>query len=104
MKARYRLTRRGSRGDKFYCVDAKSGKRTSLHTSDEDAATQIVHARNEAERQPLINLQLAKAYLATRFRQLMERGCYFFVRPTKASTVRPLERMRLRSVPGEISR
>lgn len=64
MKARYRITRRGSRGDTLYCVDSKTGKRSSLHTSDEDAAQQIVDAKNQAERQPLINLQLAKAYLS----------------------------------------
>lgn len=64
MKARYRITRRGNRGDTLYCVDSKTGKRISLHTGDEDAAQQIIDAKNQAERQPLINLQLAKAYLA----------------------------------------
>ena len=64
MKTRYRLTGRGSRGDTFYCVDSKTRKRTSLHTADEDAAQQIVDARNQAERQPVLNLQIAKAYLA----------------------------------------
>jgi integrase len=64
MKTRYRLTRRGIRGDKFYCVDKTTGKRTSLHTADEDEARQIVEARNQSERQPVLNLQIAKAYLA----------------------------------------
>ncbi len=64
MKARYRLTRRGSRGGKFYCVDTKTGKRSSLNTATADAAKQIVEARNQAERQPMLNLQIAKAYLA----------------------------------------
>lgn len=63
MKARYRLTRRGSRGDTFYCKDTHTGKRTSLDTNDEDAAEQIVLARNQAERQPMLNLQIARAYL-----------------------------------------
>src|ERR1039458_3696523 len=30
MKTRYRLTRRGIRGDRFYCVDTTTGKRTSF--------------------------------------------------------------------------
>jgi hypothetical protein len=30
MKTRYRLTCRGCRGGKFYCVDTLSGKRVSL--------------------------------------------------------------------------
>jgi integrase len=64
MKTRYRLTRRGIRGDKFYCVDKTTGQRTSLHTSDEEEARQIVQAKNQSERQPVLNLQIAKAYLA----------------------------------------
>jgi len=64
MKTRYRLTRRGIRGNKFYCVDKTTGKRTSLHTSNEDEAQQIVEAKNQSERQPVLNLQIAKAYLA----------------------------------------
>ena len=64
MKTRYRLTRRGSRGDTLYCVDSTTGKRTSLNTSDEDAAEQIVLAKNQAERQPALNLQIAKAYMS----------------------------------------
>ena len=64
MKARYRLIRRNLRGSIYYCVDTLSGRRTSLGTTDEDAARQIVQAKNEALRQPAINLQIAKAYLA----------------------------------------
>lgn len=63
MKARYRLTRRGSRGDTFYCKDTTTGQRVSLKTSDAEEAQRIVNAKNEAERQPMLNLQLAKAYL-----------------------------------------
>src|SRR5882724_1828647 len=63
MKKRYRLLRRRSRGNLYYCVDTKTGSRTSLHTAEEDAAEQIVLARNQAERQPCLNLQIAKAYL-----------------------------------------
>jgi hypothetical protein len=48
----------------FYCVDTKTGKRTSLHTSDKDEALQIILAKNQAQRQPVLNLQIAKAYLA----------------------------------------
>lgn len=64
MKIRYRLIHRGERGKRFYCVDTLTGKRTSLQTSDADAARQVVFAKNQALRQPAINLQLAKAYLA----------------------------------------
>lgn len=64
MKTRYRLIRRGSRGGACYCVDSVTGKRTSLGTANEDEAEQIVQAKNQAERQPILNLQIAKAYLA----------------------------------------
>jgi len=64
MSTRYRLTRRGLRGGMFYCVDKTTGKRTSLKTTDPDSAQQLVDAKNQAERQPVLNLQIAKAYLA----------------------------------------
>ncbi len=37
--------------------------RTSLLTSNEDEARQLVEARNNSHRQPTLNLQLARAYL-----------------------------------------
>src|ERR1700730_3799501 len=64
MKTRYRLTYRGIRGGRYYCVDKTTGKRTSLHTTNEDEARQIVEAKNTATRQPVLNLQIAKAYIA----------------------------------------
>ena len=64
MKTRYRLTRRGNRGDTLYCVDAQTHKRTSLNTADVKEARRIVEAKNQAELQPALNRQLAKAYLS----------------------------------------
>jgi len=64
MKTRFRLIRRGLRGGAFYCVDTHTGKRTSLQTNDEESAQQIIQAKNQAERQPILNLQIAKAYIA----------------------------------------
>jgi hypothetical protein len=63
MKTRYRLTYRDNRR-MFYCVDKNTGKRTCLTTTDRDEAQQIIEARNNSERQPVLNLQIAKAYLA----------------------------------------
>ena len=48
----------------YYCVDKTTGKRTSLNTTSKDEARQLIEARNNAERQPVLNLQIAKAYLA----------------------------------------
>ena len=64
MKTRFRLIYRGERGSTFYCVDSETGRRFSLKTKDRDAAEQIVLAKNQALRQPVLNLQIAKAYLA----------------------------------------
>jgi len=64
MKTRYRLICRGIRGGAYYCVDTQTGKRTSLGTANADDAKQIIEAKNNSERQPVLNLQIAKAYLA----------------------------------------
>ena len=64
MKTRFRLIHRGERGRIFYCVDVTTGKRFSLKTKDRAAAAQIVLAKNQSLRQPVLNLQIAKAYLA----------------------------------------
>jgi hypothetical protein len=76
MKTRYRLTYRGNR-QMFYCVDETTGKRTSLTTTDRDEAQQIVEAKNNSERQPVLNLQIAKAYLAGTDNGIATRTCGF---------------------------
>ncbi len=38
-------------------------KQESLRTKDPGEADRLLHARNEAHRQPVINLQTARAYL-----------------------------------------
>jgi hypothetical protein len=48
----------------FYCVDTATGQRTSLGTSRPEEAKQIIGAKNQALCQPVLNLQIAKAYLA----------------------------------------
>ena len=63
MKQRYRLYRR-QKGGRYYLHDAFTGKQESLHTSDRVTARRLFHARVEAEKQPAINFQIAKAYLA----------------------------------------
>jgi len=44
--------------------DNITGKQLSLKTSDRTEALRVLHAKNEAEKQPAINLQIARAYLA----------------------------------------
>lgn len=64
MKICYRLIQRRNRRRAFYWLDSETGKRTSRATRDRDAAEQIVLARNQALRQPALNLHIARAYLA----------------------------------------
>jgi hypothetical protein len=63
MKQRFRLYRR-KRGGRFYLHDGLTGKQESLVTCDRKVALRLFHAKNEAEEQPAINLQIARAYLA----------------------------------------
>lgn len=64
MRKRYRLMQRKDRGGLFYCVDTETDQRCSLKTRDLDAAEQIVLAKNQALRQPMLNRHIAKAYLS----------------------------------------
>jgi len=52
------------RGETYYSEDTVSGKQTSLRTKAKDVAVRLLNAKNEAEQQPAINLQIARAYLA----------------------------------------
>lgn len=63
MKQRFRLFRRGT-GGRYYIHDGVTGRQESLHTANTAEARRVLHSRNEAERQPHINLQIARAYLA----------------------------------------
>ncbi len=58
MKTKYTLFRRGGI---YYSQDAATGQQKSLRTRDETEALKLINARNEAHRQPVLNLQLARA-------------------------------------------
>ena len=60
MRAKHTLFRRGGI---YYSKDTATGQQKSLRTRDEAEALQLINARNEACRQPVLNLQLARAYL-----------------------------------------
>lgn len=60
MKNRYRMFLRGT---VFWCQDNETGKQESLQTKEKKTAERILNAKNEAVRQPIINLQIARAYL-----------------------------------------
>src|ERR1039457_6009847 len=70
MKTKYTLFRRG---EMFYMQDSATGKQTSLRTKDETEAKSLLNARNEAQRQPVLNLHLARAYLTASDPAFVER-------------------------------
>lgn len=61
MKTRYILYRRG---DMYYAEDTETGKQATLRTKNKAEALVLLNARNEAYRQPVLNLQIARTYLA----------------------------------------
>jgi hypothetical protein len=61
MKERYLVFRRKS--GIFFLEDRLRKKQNSLRTRHEETARRICHAKNEALRQPALNLQIARAYL-----------------------------------------
>jgi integrase len=48
----------------FYCEDTTTKKQTSLKTKDKAEALTLLNARNEAARQPQLNVQIARTYLS----------------------------------------
>ena len=70
MKTKYTLFRRG---EVFYMQDSATGRQTSLRTKDETEAKSLLNARNEAMRQPVLNLHLARAYLTASDPAFVER-------------------------------
>lgn len=61
------------RGPVFYLLEAETGRRTSLRTTDSSEAEQIVRARNDAANQPALGLAMARAYLSSTHPKLAER-------------------------------
>ena len=59
MKSRFILFRRAG---VFYSEDTTTGKQHSLRTKDEAEALTIFHSKNEAHRQPVLNLHIARTY------------------------------------------
>jgi integrase len=70
MQDRYTMFRRGAL---FYCEDRTNGQQKSLRTRNESEARRILQAKNDAVNQPLMNLVMAKTYLAAQDPKLITR-------------------------------
>ncbi len=64
VKNKYRAVKVGSRGGTFYWEDTETGDRKSLFTKDEEEAERLIHAKNEAHRNPQLNRAMGMAYLS----------------------------------------
>ena len=73
MRQRYRLYKRKN-GGRFYIHDDVTGKQESLGTNDRATAVRLFHSRQEAEQQPAVNLQIARAYLVASDPQIATRS------------------------------
>jgi hypothetical protein len=78
MRQRYRLYRRKKAG-RYYIHDDVTGKQDSLHTTDRGTALRLFHSRGEAQQQPAVNLQIARAYLAASDSQIATRDWQFVI-------------------------
>src|SRR4051794_5241064 len=58
---KFRLFRR--RGGVYYYENRHTRKQLSLGTKDKTEAIRLLHAQNEAQQNPMLSLQIARAYL-----------------------------------------
>jgi hypothetical protein len=56
---KYRLLKMNSRGGRYYAEEITTGLRQSLKTADPEAAEKLLHAMNEAHRNPQLNRRMA---------------------------------------------
>ncbi len=71
MRNKFRLFTRAN--GVWYVEDSDTGKQSSLKTKDKAEAVRLCNARNEAVKQPALNLALGKAYLAAHDPNLVTR-------------------------------
>src|SRR4051794_29754929 len=70
MKSRFILFRRAG---VYYCEDTTTRKQISLRTKDEAEALTLLHSKNESFRQPILNLHIARTYLAATDAEIAKR-------------------------------
>lgn len=69
----------------FYCEDSQTRKQESLKTKNEAEAKTLLHSRNEAFRQPILNQQIALAYLSATDGDAAKRTWQFVMREITAT-------------------
>src|SRR5437588_9315565 len=71
VQLKYRLYRR--RNGVFYWQENDSSKQGTLRTTDKREAETLLNAMNESHREPILNLNLARAYLAAHDPKMAQR-------------------------------
>ena len=71
MQLKYRMYQRA--GGVFYWQENGTSRRGSLQTKDRREAERLFAAKNEAHRQPVLNLALGRAYLSAHDPQMVSR-------------------------------
>jgi hypothetical protein len=74
MRQKYRMYLRGA---VYWIQDNVTGKQESLGTKDRSETRRLFNARNEAHRQPIINMQIARAYLLVGVPEVAKRTWQF---------------------------
>src|ERR1051326_5330660 len=72
MKSKYRLFCRSN--GIFFCENRLTRKQESLRTRDKSEAVRLLNAKNESEENPLLNRQIARAYLAAADPEIVKRS------------------------------
>ena len=72
VQLKYRLYRR--RNGVFYWQENDSSKQGTLRTTDRREAERLLNAMNESHREPTLNLNLARAYLAAHDPKMAQRN------------------------------
>ena len=72
MKLKYRLFRR--QNGIYFCENRTTHQQQSLRTKNRAEATRLINAKNEAQENPLLNRQIAHAYLAVVDPEMIKRN------------------------------
>jgi len=72
MKSNYRLFRRSN--GIYFCEDRRTRRQESLRTRAKPEAVRLLNAKNESHENPILNRQIARAYLAAADPEIVKRS------------------------------
>src|SRR5215831_1240523 len=93
LRKKYRMYRRNG---VYYIQNNDTGKQESLATKDRATAEQKFNAKNDAVRQPMLNLEIARTYLRASDPEICTRTWQYVmdkIVEQKEATIRELQRV-----------